>query len=93
MKISLIYLNFPFWRAEVARISLFLSAIKFEDRRITYEEFERVKKLGKLDDGTIIPFHQLPCLKINNITIAQSAGISRFCGKLSKLYPANDHKI
>ena len=25
MNISLIYLNFPFWRAEVSRISLFLS--------------------------------------------------------------------
>tara|TARA_S200000501_G_C20721530_1_gene698700 strand:+ start:435 stop:1076 length:642 start_codon:yes stop_codon:yes gene_type:complete len=90
MNISLIYFNFPFWRAEVSRISLFLNNIEFEDKRITSEEFQRVKKDGVLDDGTIIPFHQLPCLKINGYTIAQTGAISRFCGKLSNLYPKND---
>ena len=90
MKISLIYLNFPFWRAEVSRISLFLSNIEFEDKRITSEEFQRVKENGVLDDGTVIPFHQLPCLKVNDITIAQTGAISRYCGKLSNLYPKND---
>ena len=90
MDISLIYFNFPFWRAEMARISLFLGNIKFEDKRITSEEFQRVKKNGCLDNGTIIPFHQLPCLKVNDLVVAQTAGISRFCGKLSNLYPKND---
>ena len=90
MNISLIYFNFPFWRAEVARISLFSNNIKFEDKRITSEAFQRVKEEGVLDDGTIIPFHQLPCLKVNNISIAQTGAISRFCGKLSNLYPKND---
>ena len=90
MNISLIYLNFPFWRAEISRISLFLSNIEFEDKRITSEEFQRVKENGVLDDGTVIPFHQLPCLKVNDITIAQTGAISRYCGKLSNLYPKND---
>ena len=90
MKISLIYLNFPFWRAEVSRISLFIGNIKFEDLRITSEEFQRVKEKGVLDDDTIIPFHQLPCLKVDDIVIAQTGAVARFCGKLSKLYPEND---
>lgn len=90
MNITLIYFNFPFWRAEVSRISLFLSNIEFEDKRITSEEFQRAKENGVLDDGTLIPFHQLPCLKVNNITIAQTGAISRFCGKLSNLYPKDD---
>ena len=90
MDISLIYFDFPFWRAEVSRISLFLSNTEFEDKRITSEEFQRVKENGVLDDGTVIPFHQLPCLKVNDITIAQTGAISRFCGKISNLYPKND---
>ncbi len=90
MNISLIYFNFPFWRAEVSRISLYIANIDFRDKRITSEEFQRVKENGFLDDGTIIPFHQLPCLKIDNMTIAQTGAISRFCGKLSNLYPKDD---
>ena len=90
MNITLIYFDFPFWRAEVSRISLFLSNTEFEDKRITSEEFQRVKENGVLDDGTLIPFHQLPCLKVNDTTIAQTGAISRFCGKLSNLYPKND---
>ena len=90
MKISLIYFNFPFWRAEVSRISLYFANIEFKDKRITSEEFQRVKENGFLDDGTIIPFHQLPCLKIDDMIIAQTGAISRFCGKLSNLYPKND---
>ena len=90
MKITLIYFDFPFWRAEIPRISLFMGNIDFHDLRINSEEFSRVKSKGNLDNGTKIPFHQLPCLVINNLSIAQSAGIARYCGKLSGLYPVND---
>ena len=34
MKITLIYFDFPFWRAEVVRISLFMGGIDFEDIRL-----------------------------------------------------------
>ena len=93
MEITLIYFNFPFWRAEVPRISLYSSNINFNDRRITNEEFQGVKEKGALHDGTIIPFHQLPCLKVDNITIAQTGAISRFCGKLTNLYPKDNNVI
>ena len=90
MNLSLIYFDFPFWRAEVSRIALNIGKIKFNDIRVGREEFMRARSSGKLDNGTIIPFNQLPCLKINDETIAQTAGIARFCGKLSGLYPKDN---
>ena len=93
MKITLIYFNFPFWRAEISRISLYSCNIDFYDKRITSKEFHSVKEKGTLHDGTIIPFHQLPCLKVDNITIAQTGAISRFCGKLANLYPKENNIV
>ena len=90
MNLSLIYFDFPFWRAEVSRISLNIGKIKFNDIRVDREEFMRARSSGKLDDGTIIPFNQLPCLKVNDESFAQTAGIARFCGKLSGLYPKDN---
>ena len=91
MKISLIYFDFPFWRAEIARISLFIGNIEFEDVRITKDEFQRVKSDGQLDNGIKIPFNQLPCLVVDKVSIAQTGGIARFCGKLANLYPQNNN--
>lgn len=93
MELSFIYFDFPFWRAEVGKIALFFKDIDFENRKITREEFQRVKIHGKLDDGTIIPFHQFPCLIVDGMSIAQTAGIARFCGKLSGIYPQHDHVL
>ena len=90
MELSFIYLDTPFWRAEVGKIALYIGGIEFENKIITREEFQRVKVEGHLDDGTIIPFHQLPCLIVDGVPIAQTGGISRFCGKLSGMYPKND---
>jgi len=74
----------------VGKIALFMGGIDFENRIVEGEEFQRVKENGKLDDGTLIPFHQLPCLVVDGTSIAQTAGIARFCGKLSGMYPKND---
>ena len=90
MKVTLIYFNFPFWRAEMARISLFIGNIDFQDLRINSDEFQRVKSKGHLDSGIKVPFHQLPCLVVDKVSIVQSAGIGRYCGKLAGLYPIND---
>ena len=87
MNLSLIYFDFPFWRAEVSRIALHIGNIEFNDLRISREEFIRVKVSGKLDNGIIIPFHQLPCLIIEGEALAHTARIARYCGKLSGLYP------
>lgn len=87
MKIKLIYLNIPFWRAEIGRIALYIGNIDFEDVRISRDEFLRSRKTGELDDGTVIPFRQIPCLNVDGKSINQTAGISRFCGRISGLYP------
>lgn len=90
MELTFIYFDFPFWRAEVGKIALFMGGIDFENRKVEGEEFQRVKETGQLDDGTLIPFHQLPCLVVDGVSIAQTGGIARFCGKLSGMYPKND---
>ena len=91
MKISIIYFNFPFWRAEVSRIALHIGKIKYDDIKVDREEFSRARISGKLDNGTVIPFHQLPCLIVDDESIGQTAGIARFCGKLSGLYPKDQN--
>ena len=90
MNVTLIYLDNPFWRVELARISLFIGGIRFNDKRIPLEEFRSAKETGFLKDGTKLPFHQIPCLVVNGVPIAQTGAIARFCGKLSGLYPSKD---
>ena len=90
MELTFIYFDIPFWRAEVGKIALFLGRVEFNNKKITSEEFQRVKENGHLDDGTIIPFHQFPCLIVDGVSIAQTGGIARFCGKLSNMYPVTN---
>ncbi len=90
MNVTLIYLDNPFWRIELARIPLFIGDISFNDKRITLEEFRSAKETGFLKDGTKLPFHQIPCLVVDGVSIAQTGAIARFCGKLSGLYPSED---
>jgi glutathione S-transferase len=87
LDLKIIYFNFPFWRAEVARIPLFIGNIPFEDKRVTSEEFSHIKEYGHMKDGTKIPFSQLPVLVVNGEVIAQTGAIARICGKLSGFYP------
>ncbi len=44
-----------------------------------------------MHNGTVMPFHQMPVLVVDGTSIAQTGGIARFCGKLSGLYPTDDH--
>jgi prostaglandin-H2 D-isomerase / glutathione transferase len=90
MKLKFIYVDTPFWRAEVGRIALFMGDIKFDDVRIKREDFSTAKETGTLSDGTVLPFHQIPCLVVDDVSIAQTGAIARFCGKLSGLYPTHD---
>ena len=90
MKLKIYYSHTPFWRAEVLRVSLFIGNIPFEDIRISKEEFREVILTGKLRNGMLVPFHQLPILEIDGQIVGQTGAIARFCGKLSNLYPTND---
>ncbi len=91
MKIIFFYTNLPFWRAEVSRLALFLGNVEFEDYRMSWpDDFKEMIKTGKLPNGSISPFRQIPVIEVDGKIIAQTAGIARFCGKLSGLYPKND---
>ncbi|PQM58691.1 MAG: glutathione S-transferase [Rhodobacteraceae bacterium] len=92
MKIKVIYFNFPFWRAEISRISLFYGNIPFEDVRISSDDFAHVRTTGTLPDGTVIPTKALPCLSVDGVSFCQTGAIARFCGKLSGLYP-NENNV
>jgi glutathione S-transferase len=84
MHLRLIYFDFPFWRAEAARIALHLGGVPFEDVRPSHAEFLAMKRSGEL------PYGQLPVLDVDGTRIAQSLAILRFCGKKSGLYPEDD---
>ena len=90
MELKLIYVDTPFWRAEVPRIALNHASIPFQDKRIRREEFLEARKTGFTNDGDFLPFKQIPVLVIDGISLSQTGAISRFCGKLSGLYPIDD---
>ena len=87
--IKIYYSHTPFWRAEVLRVSLFISNIPFEDVRISREEFINMIKTGYLPNGKKVPFHQLPVIEVDGEIIGQTGAIARYCGKISNLY-SND---
>ncbi|MBM84910.1 MAG: glutathione S-transferase [Rhodospirillaceae bacterium] len=87
MKLKFVYFNFPFWRAELGKIALYFGHVKFETRIVETSEFAAIKRDGVLNDGTVIPFHQLPCLLVDDVPLCQTGAIARFCGKLSGFYP------
>ena len=93
MSLKIIYVNTPFWRAEVPRISLFYGSIDYEDIRISREDFLSAKKNGFTKLGHYLPLRQIPVLIINNYSLTQTGAMSRYCGKLSGLYPKNDELL
>ena len=91
MNLILYYFSIPFWRAEVTRISLFINNIDFTDYRISDSEYKEFKKNGRLPNGMLAPFKQLPVLEIDGKIIAQTSAIARYCGKISGMYPTNNN--
>ena len=88
--IKIYYSHTPFWRAEVLRVSLFISNTPFEDVRVSREEFINMIKTGYLPNGKKVPFHQLPVIEVDGEIIGQTGAIARYCGKISNLY-SNDN--
>ena len=88
--IKIYYSHTPFWRAEVLRVSLYISNIPFEDIRISRDEFIKMIKTGFLPNGKRVPFHQLPVIEADGEIIGQTGAIARYCGKISNLY-SNDN--
>lgn len=58
----------------------------WEDVRLSFEDFEKLKSEGKL------AFGQLPALEVDQKTMLfQSASIMRFVGRYAGLYPVEDY--
>jgi glutathione S-transferase len=77
--LKLRYFDFNGGRGEVARISMSLGGIPFEDDRIPVADWPAQREQT--------PFHALPVLEIDGQIITQCNAINRYVGKLAHLYP------
>lgn len=80
-KLKLTYFPFP-GRAEPIRLAFYIGGIDFEDERLSFDEFGKVKSR--------LPFNQLPMLEVDGEAISQSLAILRFAGSITGLYPTTD---
>ncbi len=78
---KLTYFDFDGGRAEPIRIAFHVAGIEFEDQRISFPEF------GKLRGD--MRFNAVPVLEIDGEQITQSNAMSRYVGRLAGLYPSD----
>ena len=78
---TLIYFNGGKGRAGLPRLIFLINDVLFENKKINFLEYKKMR-----DEG-LLPFDQLPILKLGNTTISQSCAIARYAAKLSNLYP------
>ncbi len=76
---KLTYFDMDGGRAEPIRIALHAAGIDFEDSRISFAEFQKMRQ------G--IRFHCVPVLEIDGAAVTQSNALSRYVGKMAGLYP------
>lgn len=81
-KLKLTYFDFPGGRAEPTRLALHIGGVAFEDYRFPFSAFPEVRKST--------PLNQVPTLQINDLLVTQSDAITRYVGKLTGLYPADN---
>lgn len=80
-KIKLTYFDIDGGRAEPIRLALHLGGIEFEDCRVSFAEFERLR-------GST-PLHALPVAEIDGVMYTQGNAMCRYFGKLAGLYPSD----
>ncbi|KAH7478975.1 hypothetical protein KRP22_010973 [Phytophthora ramorum] len=80
-KLKLKYFPVP-GRAEPIRLTFFIGGIAFEDERLSFDEFAKIK--------ASLPFNQMPVLDVDGEVISQSVAILRYAGTLAGLYPSLD---
>jgi glutathione S-transferase len=79
---KLTYFDIDGGRAEPVRIAFHAAGIDFEDERLSFAEF------GKMRSAT--RFNAVPVLEIDGAAVTQSNAIGRYVGKMAGLYPADD---
>ncbi|ETV90173.1 hypothetical protein, variant [Aphanomyces invadans] len=83
MSLELVYFD-ETWRAEAIRLLLAYGNKSFEDTRLSFPAYSAAKPtLG-------LPFGQLPVLRTNGKTYAQSIAIARYVAKEVGLYPTDN---
>jgi glutathione S-transferase len=75
----LTYFDFDGGRGEPVRIALHAAGIAFEDKRITFPEFQEIRK--------DVRFNALPVMHIDGAEVTQSSALCRYVGKMADLYP------
>jgi len=78
---KLTYFDTDGGRGEPARITLHAGGIPFEDERLSFAEFSKMR--------ATTPFNALPVLWIDGAPVSQSNAINSYVGKLAGLYPEN----
>ena len=81
-KIKLVYFDFNGGRGEPVRIALHAAGIKFEDERLSFEQFNARRET--------LPFGSLPVMEIDGVTVTQSSAMCAYAGKRAGLYPKDD---
>lgn len=80
-KIKLTYFDIDGGRAEPVRLALSLGGIEFEDHRVSFAEF------GKLRDD--MPLGALPVVEIDGVLYTQGNAMCRYFGSLAGLFPSD----
>ena len=78
-KLELSYFDFHGGRGEPARLALYIGGIDFEDNRLGFAEWSKLKPST--------PFGSMPLLEVDGQLLTQCNAINRYVGKLAGLYP------
>lgn len=78
----LTYFDVDGGRAEPIRIAFHAAGIDFEDNRISFAEFQEMRKDTR--------FNCVPVLEIDGAAVTQSNAVSRYVGNMAGLYPHDD---
>lgn len=81
---KLTYFDIDGGRAEPVRIAFHAAGIPFEDVRLSFPEF------GKMRGST--RFNSLPVLEIDGVVVTQTNAMCRYVGRMAGLYPADDRE-
>ncbi len=79
---KLTYFDFAGGRGEPIRIALHAAGMPFEDIRLSFAEFSKMRQ--------DTPFNALPVFEIDGVAVSQSNAICRYIGKMAGLYPTDD---
>lgn len=79
---KLTYFDIDGGRAEPIRIAFHAAGIDFEDIRISFDEFSKMRSKMR--------FTCVPVLEIDGAQLTQSNAICRYIGKMAGLYPKDD---